>query len=136
MSDVNPELWCHTPSSGHAHHKAVQRLNSARRLCFLNTSLNLIASDQRQIYSLGDACPGPKTGGTTTDGSFSQPLLVDDLGGPRCLLAARYGRFMRDPPTMFARIGVMRALNRHVERVFNPSRKEHHWGRRKLARDR
>ena len=24
-------------------------------------------------------------------------------------------------PTMFARIGVMRALNRHVERVFNPS---------------
>jgi hypothetical protein len=39
-------------------------------------------------------------------------------------------------PTMFARIGVMRALNRHVERVFNPSRKETHWGRRKLARDR
>jgi hypothetical protein len=26
--------------------------------------------------------------------------------------------------------------NRHVERVFNPERKEHHWGRRKLARDR
>jgi hypothetical protein len=24
-------------------------------------------------------------------------------------------------PTMFARIGVMRALNRHVERVFNPT---------------
>ena len=39
-------------------------------------------------------------------------------------------------PTMFARIGVMRALNRHVERVFNPNRKDHHWGRRKLARDR
>jgi hypothetical protein len=37
---------------------------------------------------------------------------------------------------MFARIGVMRALNRHVERVFNPDRKDHHWGRRKLARDR
>jgi hypothetical protein len=31
-------------------------------------------------------------------------------------------------PTMFARIGVMRALNRHVERVFDPTRKEHHWG--------
>ena len=29
---------------------------------------------------------------------------------------------------MFARIGIMRALNRHVERVFNPDRKEHHWG--------
>ena len=39
-------------------------------------------------------------------------------------------------PTMFARIGVMRALNRHVERVFDPSRNDKHWGRRKLARDR
>jgi hypothetical protein len=39
-------------------------------------------------------------------------------------------------PVMFARIGVMRALNRHVERVFNPDRKDHQWGRRKLARDR
>jgi hypothetical protein len=47
-------------------------------------------------------------------------ILVATLGGP----------------TMFARIGVMRALNRHVERVINPSRKETHWGRRKLARDR
>jgi hypothetical protein len=37
-------------------------------------------------------------------------------------------------PTMFARIGVMRALNRHVERVFDPSRKDTHWGR--LARER
>jgi hypothetical protein len=41
-----------------------------------------------------------------------------------------------DRPTMFARIGVMQALNRHVERVFDPSRKDHHWGRRTLARDR
>jgi hypothetical protein len=39
-----------------------------------------------------------------------------------------------DGPTMFARIGIMRALNRHVERVFNPDRKDHHWGLR--ARDR
>jgi NADPH:quinone reductase-like Zn-dependent oxidoreductase len=38
-------------------------------------------------------------------------------------------------PTMMARIGIMRALNRHVERVFSPDRKDHHWGRRKLARD-
>ena len=40
-----------------------------------------------------------------------------------------------DGPTMFARIGVVRALNRHVERLFETSRKDHHWGRRKLARD-
>ena len=39
-------------------------------------------------------------------------------------------------PTMFARIGIMRALNRNVERVFSQDRKDHHWGRRKLARDR
>jgi hypothetical protein len=38
-------------------------------------------------------------------------------------------------PTMMARIGVMRALNRHVERVFNVESKSHHWGKRKLKRD-
>jgi hypothetical protein len=47
------------------------------------------------------------------------------------MLVADQGR-----PTMFARIGVMKALNRHVERVFDPSRKEKHWGKRKLACDR
>jgi hypothetical protein len=47
-------------------------------------------------------------------------VLVAELGGP----------------TMLARIGVMRALNRHVERVFDPSRKDKHLGRHKLARDR
>ena len=41
----------------------------------------------------------------------------------------------RGPP-LHARVGVMRALNRNVERVFNPDRKDHHWGRRKLARER
>jgi hypothetical protein len=41
----------------------------------------------------------------------------------------------RGGPTMMARIGVMKALNRHVERVFNPDRKETHWGKRKLKRD-
>jgi hypothetical protein len=39
-------------------------------------------------------------------------------------------------PTMMARIGVMRALNRHHVREFNPDRKNHHWGKRELARDR
>jgi hypothetical protein len=42
-------------------------------------------------------------------------MLVVELGGP----------------TMFARIGMMKALNRHVERPFNPDRKDMHWGRRK-----
>jgi hypothetical protein len=34
----------------------------------------------------------------------------------------------------FARIATLQALNRHVESVFDPSRKDHHWGRRKLKR--
>jgi hypothetical protein len=41
----------------------------------------------------------------------------------------------RSGPTMLARIGVMKALNRHVERVFNSDRKDTHWGKRKLKRD-
>jgi predicted lipoprotein len=44
-------------------------------------------------------------------------ILVATLGGP----------------TMFARIGVMQALNRNVERAFNPDRKD--TGKRKLKRD-
>jgi hypothetical protein len=47
-------------------------------------------------------------------------MLVVDLNGP----------------TMMARrIRVMRALNRHVERVFDPSRKDRHWGKQKVKRD-
>jgi hypothetical protein len=38
-------------------------------------------------------------------------------------------------PTMLARIGIMRALNRHVVRELNPDRKDTHWGKRKLKRD-
>jgi hypothetical protein len=45
-------------------------------------------------------------------------MLVADLGGP----------------TVFARIGVVRALNRHVERVFDRDRKDLRWRRRKLKR--
>ena len=49
-----------------------------------------------------------------------------------CLIGAAEGRDF----LMHARVGMLRALNRHVERVFNPDRKDHHWGKRKLARDR
>jgi hypothetical protein len=38
-------------------------------------------------------------------------------------------------PTMFAQVGVMRALNRGHVREFNPDRKDAHWGKRKLKRD-
>jgi hypothetical protein len=36
---------------------------------------------------------------------------------------------------MHARIGMLRALNWHTERVFNPDCKDPHWSRRKLKRD-
>jgi hypothetical protein len=40
-------------------------------------------------------------------------------------------------PEMFARVGMMYALYPKTEPAFDASsRKEHHWGRRKLARDR
>jgi hypothetical protein len=40
----------------------------------------------------------------------------------------------RGGPTMLARIGVMKALNRHAERVFNPDRKDTRWEKRKGCR--
>jgi hypothetical protein len=55
---------------------------------------------------------------------------VNGPTGPECLILVALGG-----PTMFAYIGLMRALNRHVDRVFDPSRKEHNWGKRKLKRD-
>ena len=39
-------------------------------------------------------------------------------------------------PLLHARVGVLRALNRHMGRVFNADRKDAHWDRRTLARDR
>jgi hypothetical protein len=79
--------------------------------------------NSRQLVTLKDAgtyiTKLPKAEHMTPEwqAALEALILVATLGGP----------------TMFARIGIMRALNRHVERVFNPSRT--HWGRRKLARD-
>jgi hypothetical protein len=47
-----------------------------------------------------------------------------------CLIGAAEGRDF----VMHARIGVLRALNRDVERTLT-DRKEMHWGKRKLKRD-
>jgi hypothetical protein len=38
-------------------------------------------------------------------------------------------------PTMMARIGIIRALNRGYVREFSSSRKDTHWSRHKLKRD-
>lgn len=39
-------------------------------------------------------------------------------------------------PMLFARLATLQAIHRNSERVFNPDRKEHRWGKRKLKRDR
>jgi hypothetical protein len=38
-------------------------------------------------------------------------------------------------PLIFTQMGMLQAVHRHRERVFNPDRKDHHWGKRKLKRD-
>jgi hypothetical protein len=38
-------------------------------------------------------------------------------------------------PMIFAQMGMIQAIHRLRERVFNPDRKDHHWGKRKLKRD-
>ena len=38
-------------------------------------------------------------------------------------------------PLLFARIGMMQAINRHKLEKFDPKRKSPHWGKRKLKRD-
>jgi hypothetical protein len=80
----------------------------------------------RQLVTLQDAgryitkLPKAEHEAAEWQAAMEALILVATLGGP----------------TMFARIGIMRALNRNVERVFDPSRKDHHWEQRKLARDR
>lgn len=38
-------------------------------------------------------------------------------------------------PMMFAKMAIHQAIDRKVERVFDPSHKDPRWGRRKLKRD-
>ena len=71
----------------------------------------------RQLVTLEDAATYitklPKAEHATAEwqAAMQALILVAEAGGP----------------TMLARIGVMRALNRHVERAFSPDRKDPHW---------
>jgi hypothetical protein len=38
-------------------------------------------------------------------------------------------------PLLFARAATLQAIHRNKKRSFNPDRKDHHWGKRKLKRD-
>ena len=91
-----------------------------------STSLEdpIILPDGRQLLTLKDAADYitklPKTESDLPEWQTAIEVLV---------LCSRGG----DP--MLARIGVMKALNRHVERVFKSDRKEMHWGKRELKRN-
>jgi hypothetical protein len=80
----------------------------------------------RQLVTLKDAgnyiTKLPKAEHTAAEWQTAMEalILVATLGGP----------------TMFVRIGIMQALNRHVERPFVASDEKRIGGRRKLARDR
>jgi hypothetical protein len=81
--------------------------------------------DGRKLVVLRDAAsyitalPKKEAGATEWQAAIEALMLVVELGGP----------------TMFARIGVMQALNRGHVREFTPSSKGHHWVRKKLKRD-
>jgi hypothetical protein len=82
--------------------------------------------------------PGGRTLRTLHDAATyitGLPKKESDLPEWRVAIEALMLVADRGGPTMFARIGVMRALNRHHVREFNPARKDHHWGRPKLKRD-
>ena len=81
--------------------------------------------DGRKLVVLRDAAsyvtalPKKEADAPEWQAAIEALILVVELGGP----------------PMFARIGVMRALNRRHVREFNPSCKQHNWGRRRLKRD-
>jgi hypothetical protein len=85
----------------------------------------IVLPDGRQLVSLRDAAtyvtglPKKEAALPEWQAAIEALILVADLGGP----------------AMFARVGVMRALNRGHVREFNPDRKETHWGKRQLKRD-
>jgi hypothetical protein len=91
----------------------------------LEASLRRLLPDGRQLVILQDVgtyitkLPKSEHEAPEWQAAMEALILVATLGGP----------------TMFARIGTMRALNRHVQRVFDPSLKDTHWGKRKLKRD-
>ena len=85
----------------------------------------IVLPDGRQLVTLQDA------GTYITKLSKAEHEAPEWQAAMECLILVAE----KNGPTMMARIGVMRALNRQVERGFNPNRKDTHWGKRKLKRD-
>jgi hypothetical protein len=93
-----------------------------------------MSRDQR--FSIRASCPGWKPLVTLRDAAqyvIKLPKVERDVEEWQAAMQALMLVAEQDGPTMFARIGVMRAINRHVERVFDLSRKDRNWGKRKLG---
>jgi hypothetical protein len=80
---------------------------------------------RRQLVTLKDAA----------DYIMKLPKAEQDLAEWQTAIGCLIGAAESRDFLMHARIGMLQALNRHVERVFNPDRKDTHWGKRKLKRD-
>jgi hypothetical protein len=81
---------------------------------------------RRQLVTLKDAA------GYVMKRPKAEQNLQEWQTATEALIMAAEGR----GPLMHARIGVMRELDRNVERVINADRKDTHWGKRKLAASR
>ncbi len=84
----------------------------------------IILPDGSQLVTLLDA------GNYITSLAKAEQQLDEWQAAIEALMMAAEGR----GPLMHAHIGMLRALNRHVVRVFI-DRKDMHWGKRKLKRD-
>jgi hypothetical protein len=84
----------------------------------------ILLPGRREIVTLRDA----------GDYITSLPKAEQDLDEWQAAVEALLLVVELNGPTIMARIGVMRALNRRVERVFNSDRKDTQ-GKRKLKRD-
>src|SRR3984893_6612169 len=87
------------------------------------SGVNSVSWDQRFYDPI--ILPGRKPLVTLRDAALyiaKLPKAEHDADGWQAAMQALLLVAEHDGPTMFARIGVMRALNRHIERVFDPSR--------------
>jgi hypothetical protein len=92
-----------------------------------DTSKQVGDRDHLKVFANADAAETWFEGNDPEGVAFKYDVLE--------LMASAAGMSRRDGqmvpagsgPTMMARIGVMKALNRHVEQTFNPKRKDTPW---------
>ena len=84
----------------------------------------IILPDGRKLNTLKDA-----ESYVTSLPEAESALPAWQMAAGTLLLCSRGG------DATLARIGVLKALHRHVVREFNSDRKETHWGKRRLKRD-